>query len=284
MTKLAIIGDTAQDFTHELGKKFGVEVVSYYIEMDEKSYKDLYDIDAQRFYNVMDDHEKLSTGIPPIQEVLDLLVSLKEQGYEEVLFLACSHALTGMFGLYNTLTTMYDDMKIHIFDTTQIASASALLTIEAANMRDAGKSVEEILKRLEELKTKSKVFAVFRSLKYLVKGGRFNKYAGMIGSFLNINPILTMENGEIAMLDKVRGNKKSLVGLINYIKEYVSESKDYHIVVFEGDNKEEFEEFKEALKDVIDNANISIETKLTPVLGVHTGPKVVGASVLTLDK
>lgn len=284
MTKLAIVGDTAQDFTYELAEQFGVEVISYYIEMDDVSYKDLYDINAQKFYEVMDNHERLSTGIPPVQEVLDLLKSLKKQGFDEVLFLTGSAQLTGMLGLYNSVKTMYDDMKIHIFDTTHIASASALLTIEAAKMRDSGKAVEEILERLEELKTQSKVFAVFRSLKYLVKGGRFGKYKGMIGSLLNINPILTMKDSEIEMLDKVRGTKKSLVALIDYIKKYIEGSKKYNIVIFEGDNKSEFDELKEALKYEIENANLVIETKLTPVLGVHTGPQVLGASVLILEK
>ncbi len=283
--KLAIVADSTHDFTFELGKRFNVEVLSYYIQMDEETYKDLVEIDSQTFYQKMENYDTLSTGIPPMQDIIDLLDRLKNEGYEEVLMIASSAKLTGMYNLHSLAkeTCSDDKLTVHIFESGQIASGAAHLTIQAAKLRNQGHSAEEIIEQLESLKKNIHTYALFRTLTYVVKGGRFNKYAGLLGNLLNINPLLYLEAGELSVQKKVRGTKKSLAALAGAIRNDLADAKRFNLFVFSGNNPAEISELKEMLSDLADRAELFLETELTPVLGVHAGPKSIGISAMILD-
>ncbi len=281
--KLAIIADSTHDFTFELGKRFGVEVLSYYIQMGDKTYKDLVELDSRSFYETMENHDTLSTGIPPIQDIIDLLDRLKGEGYQQALMISSAAGLTGMHNLHALVQQSYKDLDIHIFDSDQVAAGTAHSTIIAAEMRDAGHSVDEIIAELTKLKKSVHTYALFRTLTYVVKGGRFNKYAGMIGNFLKINPLLYLENSTLTIRQKIRGPRKSLIALAEAIREDIKEAKRFNLIVFSGNNQTEIGELKEMLSDLIERADLFLETELTSVLGVHAGPKSIGVSAMILD-
>lgn len=284
MSKLAILADTSHDLTLEHGQEFGLEILSYLVRMDDKDYKDQVDIDSKEFYRVMGDHETLSTGVPPVQDVIDRLDRLKAEGYDQVIMITSTSKLTGMRQLYEVVLSSYEGMEWSLFETDFAGSAVALFSIRAAEMRDQGKSRQEIMVELERLRNKTTIHAIFRTLKYVIKGGRFNKYTGMIGSFLNINPLLTITNGEITILSKTRGKKKSFQALVNKVKEEIKGAQHYKLIIFSGDNPEEVALLQEALDEEIEAAETYLTTEFTPVLGVHAGPKSLGASVMVLDK
>lgn len=283
MTKIAILSDTTQDLTFELGNQFGIEIIPYQVQLSDKHYKDQIDIDAHHFYQVMQDHDVISTGVPPIQDVMDKVDQLIKEGYEDFLVLTSSAKLTGMRQLYEIVKNDFTQVRMEIFDTETVASASGLLAVYAAELREAGKNLDQIIDRLEAVRPQARIFAIFRTIKYVIKGGRMNKYAGMIGSFLNINPLLTIKDQEINILNKARGKKKSYQALLEAIKKEIGQSKVYKLVIWAADNAEEIQTLQEDLKAEIQNAQTFIVTELTPVLGVHAGPEAIGASVLRLD-
>lgn len=283
MSNIAILGDTSHDFNYEIAAEFGVEMIPYYLQMGENHFKDSVDIDSRTFYSTVDQYDVLSTGVPPAQDVLDLFDQLSERGVTDAIAICSSPKLTGMAGLYKSISEMRDDIKIHTFDTKQVGSSSGLYAIVAAELRDQGKTVDEIMERLNDLDGESQIFAIFRDLSYLVKGGRLSKTKAAVGAFLNISPVLTIIDGEIQIIEKVRGTKKSLQRLADAVKEKIGQSSNYKLMLFKGANEDEFINFKEMLSEQIEKAEMYYETLLSPVLGVHSGPKVVGASVLALD-
>ncbi len=280
--KLAIIADSTHDFTFEMGERFGVEVLSYYIQMGEKTYKDLVELDSRTFYETMENYDTLSTGIPPIQDVTDMLDRLKADGYQQVLMISSAASLTGMHNLHALVQQTYEGLDIHIFDSNQIAAGTAQLTIKAAAMRDAGQSAQEIIDELTALKKNIRTYALFRTLTYVVKGGRFNKYAGMIGNFLKINPLLYLDDGTMTIRQKIRGPRKSLIALAEAIRNDIKDAKHFNLIVFSGNNQAEIKELKEMLSDLIERADSFLETELTSVLGVHAGPRSIGVSAMIL--
>lgn len=283
MEKIAILGDTSQDLDFNLAKQFHIELLPYYISMDETSVKDLVDIDKETFFRTMDDYEEVKSGVPSANDVLEILSRLEEEGYTDVIMMTSTVKLTGMHALYYSLLQMDPVLKLHIIDTGTVASSAGLLVIEAAKLRDQGLDVNSILNRIHELKEKTRVRAAFQTLKYVVKGGRLGKLAGAVGSLLNINPLLTIEDNEIAITDKARGAKKGLKLLADHLREDLEGVKNYHIVTFHGDSQQEYDLFKKENQEIINQANLAIESRLASVLGVYTGPKVVGYSILTLD-
>lgn len=285
MSKIGIIGDTAQDLDFEIGKKYGIEILSYHVQMGDKHYKDLVDIDSRTFYQTMDQYETLMTAIPSVEDLTKILDGMKAKGIEDVIIVVCTEKLTGMQGLAGTVKSYYEGLNIHIYQTNQIGSSAGLFTIYAAELRDKGQSVEEITKELDRIKNNEKatIHALFRTLKYLVRGGRFNKYKGMIGMFLHINPLLKVEDGLIEVIDRIRGKSKSLNELGDKVRKEIGDSKKYRIIIFSGDNDEEVEELKVMLKDLIEGAELYLQTEFTSVLGVHAGPKSIGVATMKLD-
>ncbi|MCR8968541.1 DegV family protein [Facklamia sp. 7083-14-GEN3] len=283
MNKLAIIADTSQDLKADLAEHYGIELIHYMLQMGDKHYRDQIDIDSRDFYKQMQNHDVLSTGIPPIQDIIDLLDQLVEKGYTQAVVITASLKLTGMRQLYEVVKEQYDNLEIFIYESDYIASITGLLSIYAAELRDAGKSAEEIIAELDRVDADAGIYALFRTLKYVVKGGRFNKYAGMIGTFFNINPLLTIQKGEIEIINKARGKKRSYATLLAAAKEKLKGAKRYKIALFAGNNNEEIAQLQKDLAEEIANAETSIVTELTPVLGVHAGPQSVGISILVID-
>ncbi len=284
MKRIEIIADTTQDLTYELAERFGVRLLSYYIEMDGKHYKDLEDISSKEFYKVMKNYECLSTGVPPVKDVVDLFDQLKSEGVEDIICITSSSTVTGMATLYHTVKQSYEGINIHIYETKHVGATTALMTIRAAELRDEGKNIKEIFKELDRVNDQTKIYALFRTLSYLVKGGRFNKYKGMIGNLLKITSLLSQDDsGAVVALDKIRGEVKSLKVFTEAIIKEVGESKKYRLIIFSGDNEREKEILKESIKDLIKGADLFLETELTPVLGVHGGPGAIGCGIMRLD-
>lgn len=283
MNKLAIVGDTCLDLTYEMAEKYDFSLISYYIQMDDRHLVDQIDIQSRTFYQRMENHEVLSTGIPPIQAIIDRLDELKAHGYSQALLICASEKLTGMRQLYEVVKSDYEGMELYIYDSNQVASSAGLLLLYAAQMNREGRNVHEIIEELNRVKDQVHIYALFRTLKYVIKGGRLNKYAGALGTLLNIQPILRDNNGEVGIIDKVRGKKKSFIALVEHLKSSLKDSKRYHLAIFSGNNDEEITMLKEELKELIENAEFYIETELSPVLGVHAGPQSMGVSYLKLD-
>lgn len=283
MSKIAIFGDTSQDLTIDLAKDHVIELIPYKLEIDGKSYIDQVEIKSREFYQGMDSYNDLKTGTPGLQEVIEALDRLKEEGCTDAIMITCSSKLTGMYNVYNSVKHMYEGLNLHLVETDQIASSTALVTIYAAQLRDEGYQVEEILDRLNKILDKVTIFALFRTLSYISNGGRFNKYKGMIGNLLNIQPLLTPIDGEVGIIARARGKKKSQNALVEAVKEYIGDSKNYWLSIFSADNDKEVMEVREKLKDEFSRAKFVLESELTPMLGVHSGPEAVGVAILKFD-
>lgn len=283
MDKIAILGDTSQDLTYEIADNYGIELISYYVSMDHKIYKDQIDLSAHTFYKEIKKCQQLKTGIPPAQDVLNKIEKLKQKGYKKAIAITSSSQLTGMVNLYESVKGMIKDFELAIVDTEIVGNAGALIAIEAAKKRDQKLPFHDLIAYIEKIKKKADIFAIFRSLEYLKRGGRIGAVKATIGDFLNISPILTVKNNKVDMIEKVRGKKKSLEKLIQTVKNRLGDSKHYSMGVFQGDNLEEFQQIKAMLKEEIKKSQLYLESFLTPVLGVHGGPSSLGISVLTFD-
>ncbi|MDO4773031.1 MAG: DegV family protein [Bacillota bacterium] len=283
MSKIAIFGDTSQDFTQELAREHGIECFFYQIQMDEAHYKDQVDIKSETFYQKLPEHEVLKTGTPAPYDIIEKLEQMRSEGYSDIIMITSSVKLTGMYNLYATHGDSYEGMKLHLIDTENIASGAGLFVIYASRLRAQGLSADEIVCRVKERKDKVSIFALFRTLSYLVRGGRFNKYKGMIGNLLNIMPMLEMRDGMLELKDRYRGKSRSLEALKSVATKEISGYQKYCLVIFSADNQEEVELLKRKMKDEIEGAELFIETQLTPVLGVHSGPGVIGVTIFGLE-
>lgn len=285
MKKLAIVTDTSANLAFDQAKKAGLALIPYSVRMGGVVYQDMVELDSRTFYEQMTNHDDLSTGTPPLTTVSDALEKLHAQGYTDALCLTSAPQLTGMAGLYHALEKAGDcPLKLHPYPTRQIGPAVGLMAMRAAQWRDQGCPVEDILKKLPALDQASDTFALFRTLSYVRQGGRLGHYRNILGNILNIQPVLTINQaGRIELLSKKRGKKRSFQALLDTLEGRLRDIGPYWLSIFSGYNDLERESLKEALAPAIERADFYLERELTPVLGVHAGPGAIGAALLPLE-
>ncbi|MEG1887200.1 MAG: DegV family protein, partial [Oscillospiraceae bacterium] len=213
-----IITDTSSDLSQEYIDKNDIGILPLNIIFGDTSYIPGVEISTEQFYEklaVANELPKTAQCSPAyIQEVFQEALN---DGDDVVAILISSD----MSGLYNTSNIVKHELavdNIHICDSRTVTHALALLVIEAVKMRDEGKSASEIFEQIEVLKEKIVLYAVVGTLKYLQMGGRLSSTSAIIGTVLNIKPIITIKNGMVEAIDKQRGQKNAFDSLVNMVK------------------------------------------------------------------
>ena len=286
-----IISDGSCDLGAENAKKYGIHVVPFYVSIDGEYYKkEIEEIGVMDFYQQMIDHPEMTpkSSFPSVQDFLNAFLIYAEQGTDIV----CLCITTKFSGAYNSAMTAkemveerYPDIKIQVIDTTVNTVLQGLLVIEAAEMKQAGLSMEQTVARIEEIKKTGRIFFTIENMDYLVKGGRAGKVAGKITSRLALKPVIILKEGEIFLGGIARGRKKSLDKVIQKGRDYFKDKnpKDFSFAVGVGYNHEEAEPFREAvLRDfggVLSKEDFPIR-QIGATIGVHTGPRPIGYGVI----
>ena len=173
------------------------------------------------------------------------------------------------------LKKKYPDRKITCFDTRNICVGAGIQAIEACKLHNAGASDEEVVKFLTEFKDKVAIYFYVDSLQYLKRGGRISAMSAVMGSMLNIKPILSVNAGKLEKLTTVKGTKKALDYMVSrFENEYLDDDK-YEVFVLDADNKQIGDELAEKIRNT--GKKVSIRRIFVgPVIGAHAGPGTVG--------
>jgi DegV family protein with EDD domain len=140
-----------------------------------------------------------------------------------------------------------------------------------------------VCRQVEEASRNTRLFFCVETLTYLIKGGRIGLVAGMLGSLLDLKPVISCnEDGIYYTVAKARGRKKSLSRALEKAVEFAQGAKDFNITVMHGAAKEEADALVAALKERLSGFRYSIEGQITPALVVHTGPGLIGIGVQRL--
>lgn len=288
MSNYKIITDTACDIPLSYFEENNVDFVPFSISFDSQNYKkDLVDITTDEFYEKLKDKSVFpKTSQPTIQDYLDVFQPYVD-AKEDILCICLSSKLSGSYqSAINAKNLLEDEKissKIEVIDSLCVTGSGNLLVIQAVEMRDKGYSIEEQVKTINEIKNTAKIFFTVDSLEHLQKGGRIGKAASLAGSILNIKPILSIQEGEIIPIAKVRGHKKSIQCVIDKAIEEVSDSKEDYIVNTLYGGKELIETSKSLLTVLKENnCNISpMESgRVGVTIGSHTGPTAVGIALM----
>ncbi|MDF2911841.1 MAG: Fatty acid-binding protein, partial [Sporolactobacillus laevolacticus] len=169
-------------------------------------------------------------------------------------------------------------------DTKNIAIGSGFCSIYAAQLVEKQVGFEEIVKNVEEKIKSSHIYYSLQTLHYLVKGGRIGRVEGLLGSILQIKPIISCdETGIYYTVEKVRGRKQSINKLMELVQEKLKDKKNYYLAICHGYAQEEADKIKEKMQPYIDKATLFVEGQISPALGVHTGPGLIGIGYFDLD-
>lgn len=255
---------------------------------NEKPLVDGIDIRADEFYerikNIHDSTQIPSTSAPSVADIYDTLDKLIEEGYTDVIHYPISFKLSSTGQTVKKIGEEYKNkIKVHVIDTKVATYLQGYIALQAKQMLDEGKSLQEIIDYSKYLVNHNQSYFVVDDLNYLVKNGRLSNAKGFIGTLFKIKPILEIDKeGYIKSLLKVRTYQKAVDKMIDLILEYIFKAKKVHLFVLHSIKLETIEyvikQIKEKRPDITD---IPIHY-ITPAVGAHIGSGVVGVAAFIL--
>lgn len=272
MEKIKIITDSTADLPNPLIEKHDIEVLPLIVNFGSESYRDGVDIKLPEFLEKMNN----SGDFPTTSQVNPQTFYDCYKGYLEAGFKIVSlHISSKMSGTYQSACIARDMLEtedIVVIDSLNVTSGLGLLVLKACNLKARGLSIKEIEKSIIETIPHVKSALAFESLDNLVKGGRLSKTAGVIGNLLGIRLILGVVDGEMAVLDKVRGSKKAVKTILDYVEKYGMKD-DEPSILLQVENEEIFQ----ALKESLDSKDTGYyESEVGCVVGTHSGTGACG--------
>ncbi len=273
MKKVHIVTDSTAELMKEDIEKYGIHIVPLTIIIDGKSYVDGVDIQPDAFVGMMRGAAELPKSSQPAAGVFkELYDKLGEDGSEIISL----HMTGGMSGTVKSAQAAAEmsDSKVTVIDSMFISHALSFQLVEAAEMAQQGKTVDEIVGHLNAVRKKTTLFVVVDVLDNLVKGGRIGKGRAMIGSLLNIKPIATLQDGVYTPVAKARSHKQ----VVSHLFKVFTEETTGKVIRGVGIAHANGLAMAEPLKKLIEESGVK-DVKLTfatPVISTHTGEGAIG--------
>lgn len=280
MRKIVITTDSNSDLPLDYIRDNDIKIISHYYEIDGKMYGE---------DNLLSDHEfydRMRKGSMPITMasnpavIRDVFTANCENGcdtlhisFSSELSCGCNNVTVGA----REVLEQYPGFKIYVFDSLNVSYAQGLMIMKAVEMRDAGKSLDDIVSWLENNKMNFCVRFTVDDLFHLKRGGRISATTAIVGTIAGIKPILYVDSeGKLVSYSKVRGRKKSMAALVDLMMESVGKYKENATVaVVHGDVSDDLEYLVSLVREKLPDAKI-LTNSISPSIGAHSGPGALG--------
>lgn len=280
MGNVAIVTDSNSGISQAEGKELGIYVIPMPFLVDGKLYFEDVDMNKEQFYHFLENDADLSTSQPSPGDVMDLWDKLLKE-YDEIVHIPMSSGLSASCSTAMGLARDYDG-KVQVVDNQRISVTMQQSVMDAKHLVAAGKSAAQIKEILEKEALESSIYLMVDTLKYLKKGGRITPSAALLGSALNLKPILQIQGDKLDAYKKVRGVKAAKKNMLEAMKkdvegrfsDYVTKGQLKLHVAYTTD-EETARQWKEELQSVFPDIAISRMDPLSFSVTCHTGPGVL---------
>ncbi len=265
------------DFLHQRN----IEMVPLKVNFgNDETYDEIIGISNQEFYQRLITENVFPSTSQPSAGEFKVAFERAATPNDQLLVLTLSSKLSGTFSSAQTAASMSPHIPITLFDSRSVALGLGLMVATASDMAQAGRSLDEILARLEQMRRDMRIFFIVDTLEYLRKGGRIGGAAAFVGSILKIKPILTFIDGVIEPFDKVRTKRKALARILELLKAAVPDpNMPVQIGVMHAAAETEVQPLEAQVRAIFPNVQRAITGEIGPVLGAHGGPGLLGAGV-----
>lgn len=280
MGNVAIVTDSNSGISQAEGKELGIYVIPMPFLVDGKLYFEDVDMNKEQFYHFLENDADLSTSQPSPGDVMDLWDKLLKE-YDEIVHIPMSSGLSASCSTAMGLARDYDG-KVQVVDNQRISVTMQQSVMDAKHLVAAGKSAAQIKEILEKEALESSIYLMVDTLKYLKKGGRITPSAALLGSALNLKPILQIQGDKLDAYKKVRGVKAAKKNMLEAMKkdvegrfsDYVAKGQLKLHIAYTTD-EETARQWKEEVQSVFPNIAISRMDPLSFSVTCHTGPGVL---------
>lgn len=276
---IRIVIDSTSDVTNEIIEKYNLKMVPLTVNFENESFLDKVELSSAEFFEKLEKSEKLPTTsqVSPgafVEAFSEILL----EG-DQVLGIFLASEFSGTYDSARIAKDMIGSDNIRIIDSRSVCLGTFSLILEAIRLVNEKKTIDQIVAELEETKEKVVAIAGLDTLKYLEKGGRLSKGQAVVGSILNIKPVIGIKDGKLSVIEKVRGKNKTIKWIEEWIENNNYDLTDKIVLLFHARNYEQLKVLREIIEQKYKVKEI-IEQEIGPVIGTHAGPGVLGISFL----
>ena len=272
-----IVTDSLSDIVSDIAGELGITVVPLYVRFGEKVLRDRVEITTDEFYHRLVHGDVLPTTTqPPPGDFLEVYGQLAKET-DEILVIVVSSKLSGTYQSALQAKSMVEGKcRIEVIDSETVIMGLGLIVLSAAKAARDGAGLDDLVDLVRGAMPRSHAIMSFDTLKYLAKGGRIGRAQGLLGSILSFKPILTVKEGEVSPVTKVRTKAAGMDYLCNFVAGF---SKIEELAVEYATTPDDADELIKRVSSFFPEERIYRST-VSPVIGTYTGPNVLSVSVL----
>ncbi len=287
MSNVAVVTDSTASIPETLLKELNIHVVAYYIHRGKEVLRDLVTIQRDEFLRWLPSASILpTTASPGPGDYLELYRSLIAQGIRQIISIHMTSKGSGAYQAATVAQSMLQEKdtgaRIEVVDTCNVSLCQGWMAIEAARAALSGLSLDEVLATVKNLIPVTQMIQTADTLKYLYLGGRIGLAKRLVGTLLNIKPLIGMKDGVIVALGQARSRVQAYTMMSNMVAEAVGKGKAKVAYVHAG-ALEEAQKIKQLVESRVEVVE-SLFAELSPALAVHTGPGTAGLCFYPLGR
>ena len=277
--KVAIVTDSTADLPPQLTKSRSIRVVPLTLNFEGRSLLDGVDIRPSEFYRKLPNATTHpTTSQPSPGQFAEVFTELLGE-YAEIVSIHISEKLSGTYASAVQAAEMTDSSRVRVLDSHLVSMSLGLLTLAASQMAANGDNADAIVQRAGEMRDRVQTFFSVATLEFLRRGGRIGRASALLGSVLQVKPVLCIRDGLVTPLERVRTFDRALNRIVELARE-VDAGKGLCVIVGHGDAEADAERVARELEPVAETLMIQ---PLGPVVGAHAGPGVVGVGCYPAD-
>ena len=271
----AIVVDSTADFPDAPARFRNWRVVPLYVRFGDESFRDYVELAPDAFYERLRRAEQTPTTSQPTPG--DFLAAYEDlAGYERILSLHIAGKLSGTIESARTAAQMLGDERVRTIDSESASAAIAMLGLAIQRRLERGTTDEEVDELVAVYLRGAGLLFTVDTFEYLVRGGRVGRARGWAGELLHIKPILTIDDGEVVPVKRVRGNRKAFLEFASAFEADTRDSPTLKVGIAHADAPGRAEALRKMVQQTRPSAEIEHVAMLGPVLGAHAGPGTVG--------
>jgi DegV family protein with EDD domain len=280
MTSVVLVTDSTADIPLDVREKLGIAMVPLKVNFGDDTYLDNITLQPAQFYEKLTSYAGLATTSQPSPaDFYEVYKKLTDHGHS-VISVQLSGAMSGTYQSATIAKSMLEeDADVTVIDSKSASYGYGMLVVAAAEMAQAGAAKEAIIAEIHRLRAELRLYFLVDTLEYLQKGGRIGKASAVLGTLLNIKPILSInDEGIVFPIDKVRGQKRAMARIAEMLEADFKHNPVNLTVAITPGYETGFNEISELLRKQL-NVKRYLETEIGPVVGAHAGPGTVGLFV-----
>ncbi len=286
-SQVAVVTDSCASIPETLLSQLNIYTVAYYIHRGQEVLRDLVTIQRDEFLRWLPTATQLpTTASPGPGDYLEMYRGVISNGFKQIISIHMTSRGSGAYQAATVAQSMLAEQnpeaKIEVIDTQNVSLCQGWMAIEAARAALKGDSLASITARVRHMIPITQMVQTADTLKYLYKGGRIGLAQNLIGTLLNIKPLIGMKDGVIVALGKARSRLQAYATMSNYVAEAIGSGKARVAYVHAG-APNEIDKLRKLVEKKV-NVVETLVAELSPALAVHTGPGTAGLCFYPVEK